>query len=290
MWLLADLFQDLPEVGDLDKPKLVFFFDEAHLLFKDASKAFLESITQTVRLIRSKGVGVFFVTQTPKDVHRRRARPARQPGPARAARLHAGRRQGAQGDRVDVPALGVRPGGGAHPARHRRGDRDRAVREGRADPGRVDPAGRAAVADGRRRPGRHAGDRRRARRCTRSTREPSTGSPRTRSCRPSSLPGAAAGGRAPAAPPAEAPRPGRPAREEPSMVEKVLGSSATKSFLRAAATAAGGAIAREIFGTAAQRRKRRAPAGGPANAAAGAPAPRHRRSRGSAATSRDRGT
>jgi len=69
MWLLADLFQDLPEVGDPDRPKLCFFFDEAHLLFKDASKAFLESITQTVRLIRSKGVGVFFVTQTPKDVH-----------------------------------------------------------------------------------------------------------------------------------------------------------------------------------------------------------------------------
>lgn len=68
MWLLADLFNDLPEVGDLDRPKLVFFFDEAHLLFRGASKAFLESITQTVRLIRSKGVGVFFVTQTPKDV------------------------------------------------------------------------------------------------------------------------------------------------------------------------------------------------------------------------------
>ncbi|MFE2165713.1 helicase HerA-like domain-containing protein [Streptomyces sp. NPDC059447] len=68
MWLLADLYTDLPEVGDLEKPKLVFFFDEAHLLFNGASKAFLESITQTVRLIRSKGVGVFFVTQTPKDV------------------------------------------------------------------------------------------------------------------------------------------------------------------------------------------------------------------------------
>ncbi|MER5385332.1 helicase HerA-like domain-containing protein [Streptomyces sp. NPDC002688] len=68
MWLLADLFHDLPEVGDADKPKLVFFFDEAHLLFNDASKAFLDAITQTVRLIRSKGVGVFFVTQTPKDV------------------------------------------------------------------------------------------------------------------------------------------------------------------------------------------------------------------------------
>ncbi|MGJ3508184.1 helicase HerA-like domain-containing protein [Enemella sp. A6] len=68
MWLLADLFADLPEVGDTDKPKLVFFFDEAHLLFKGASKAFLEAIVQTVRLIRSKGVGVFFVTQTPSDL------------------------------------------------------------------------------------------------------------------------------------------------------------------------------------------------------------------------------
>ncbi len=68
MWLLADLFSDLPEVGDVDKPKLVFFFDEAHLLFADASKDFLASVTQTVRLIRSKGIGVFFVTQTPKDV------------------------------------------------------------------------------------------------------------------------------------------------------------------------------------------------------------------------------
>ncbi|MFF5701552.1 helicase HerA-like domain-containing protein [Streptomyces sp. NPDC012794] len=68
MWLLADLYGGLPEVGDLEKPRLVFFFDEAHLLFNGASKAFLESVTQTVRLIRSKGIGVFFVTQTPKDV------------------------------------------------------------------------------------------------------------------------------------------------------------------------------------------------------------------------------
>jgi uncharacterized protein len=68
MWLLADLFGHLPEVGDPDRPRLVLFLDEAHLLFTDASKAFLRSVTQTVRLIRSKGVGVFFVTQTPKDV------------------------------------------------------------------------------------------------------------------------------------------------------------------------------------------------------------------------------
>jgi uncharacterized protein len=68
MWLLAELFEELPEEGDLDKPKLVFFFDEAHLLFADASKAFLEKITQTVKLIRSKGVGIFFCTQLPTDV------------------------------------------------------------------------------------------------------------------------------------------------------------------------------------------------------------------------------
>ncbi len=68
MWLLAQLFEELPEAGDLDKPKLAFFFDEAHLLFEDATKAFLTSVAQTVRLIRSKGVGVYFVTQTPKDV------------------------------------------------------------------------------------------------------------------------------------------------------------------------------------------------------------------------------
>jgi hypothetical protein len=68
MWLLAELFEQLPEVGDIPKPKLVFFFDEAHLLFDEATEAFLDSVVQTVRLIRSKGVGVFFITQTPKDI------------------------------------------------------------------------------------------------------------------------------------------------------------------------------------------------------------------------------
>ncbi|MGN0127708.1 helicase HerA-like domain-containing protein [Glutamicibacter soli] len=68
MWLLADLFDELPEAGDLDKPKLVFFLDEAHLLFKGASKAFTEAIISTVRLIRSKGVGLFFISQSPADL------------------------------------------------------------------------------------------------------------------------------------------------------------------------------------------------------------------------------
>ncbi len=68
LWLLSELFEHLPEVGDLDKPKLVFFFDEAHLLFDNAPKALLTAIEQVVRLIRSKGVGVYFVTQNPLDV------------------------------------------------------------------------------------------------------------------------------------------------------------------------------------------------------------------------------
>ncbi|QAU33310.1 helicase HerA-like C-terminal domain-containing protein [Janthinobacterium sp. 17J80-10] len=68
LWMLSELFENLPEVGDLDKPKMVFFFDEAHLLFNEAPKALLQKIEQVVRLIRSKGVGVFFITQNPLDI------------------------------------------------------------------------------------------------------------------------------------------------------------------------------------------------------------------------------
>ncbi len=68
LWLLSELFEDLPEVGDPDKPVLVFFFDEAHLLFKDAPKALVDKVTQVVRLVRSKGVGVYFITQSPDDI------------------------------------------------------------------------------------------------------------------------------------------------------------------------------------------------------------------------------
>ena len=68
LWLLSELFERLPEVGDLDKPKMVFFFDEAHLLFNDAPKVLLEKIEQVVKLIRSKGVGVYFCTQNPRDI------------------------------------------------------------------------------------------------------------------------------------------------------------------------------------------------------------------------------
>ncbi|MGE0666678.1 MAG: helicase HerA-like domain-containing protein [Sphingomonadales bacterium] len=68
LWLLSELFEDLPEVGDPDKPVLVFFFDEAHLLFKDSPKALVDKVTQVVRLVRSKGVGVYFITQSPDDI------------------------------------------------------------------------------------------------------------------------------------------------------------------------------------------------------------------------------
>jgi DNA helicase HerA-like ATPase len=68
LWMLSELFEQMPEVGDIDKPKLVFFFDEAHLLFDDAPKALVDKVEQVVRLIRSKGVGVYFISQSPLDV------------------------------------------------------------------------------------------------------------------------------------------------------------------------------------------------------------------------------
>ena len=68
LWMLSELFEIMPEVGDLDKPKMVFFFDEAHLLFKDTPKSLLDKIEQVVKLIRSKGIGVYFVTQNPRDI------------------------------------------------------------------------------------------------------------------------------------------------------------------------------------------------------------------------------
>ena len=68
LWLLSELYEQLPEVGDLELPKLIFFFDEAHMLFKDTSKALIDKIEQVIRLVRSKGVGVYFVTQSPSDI------------------------------------------------------------------------------------------------------------------------------------------------------------------------------------------------------------------------------
>ncbi|AXK44457.1 helicase HerA-like domain-containing protein [Brachybacterium saurashtrense] len=118
MWMLAELYQDLPEVGDAEVPKLVFFLDEAHLLFKDASDAFLDQVVQTVRLIRSKGVGVFFITQTPKDIpgdvlaqlgnRVQHALRAFTPDDAKALRATASTFPTSEHDLVEViPALGT---------------------------------------------------------------------------------------------------------------------------------------------------------------------------------------
>ena len=133
LWMLAELFERLPEVGDPEKPKLVFFFDEAHLLFADAPKALLEKIEQVVRLIRSKGVGVYFVTQNPLDIPGHRARPAWQSRAARAARVHAARsesREGRGGNDAAEPEVFGRAS--HHRARCRRGARFVARREGQA--------------------------------------------------------------------------------------------------------------------------------------------------------------
>ncbi len=122
LWILAQLYETLPEAGDLPKPKLCFFFDEAHLFFDDASEALMDEIERTARLIRSKGVGVYFVTQAPDRRALVGAVAAGQSRPARVARVHAGgRRQPAQ-DCAHVPDDRVlQRREDAHVARHRRG-------------------------------------------------------------------------------------------------------------------------------------------------------------------------
>ena len=103
LWMLAQLYESLPEAGDLPKPKLCFFFDEAHLLFDDASEALMDQVERTARLIRSKGVGVYFVTQAPDRRPVAGPGPARQSRPARPAGLHARRRRRAAQDGPNVP-------------------------------------------------------------------------------------------------------------------------------------------------------------------------------------------
>ena len=143
MWLLADLYHDLPEVGDLEKPKLVFFFDEAHLLFDDASKEFLDADPADRAADPLEGRRHLLRDAVAQGRPGRRPGPARQPGPARSPRVHPGRRQGAQGRRLDLPHERLRPQQGADLARYRRGGHHRAVREGRPDTGRLDPDARA---------------------------------------------------------------------------------------------------------------------------------------------------
>ena len=149
MWLVAELFEALPEAGDLPKPKLVVFLDEAHLLFDDATEAFLDALARTVRLIRSKGVGVFFVTQQPTDLSEevlaqlglRVQHALRAFTPGDAKKLRATVSTYPTSELYDVETLLTSVG-------HRRGRGHAAVGEGRPDAGRAHAAARAVVEHG----------------------------------------------------------------------------------------------------------------------------------------------
>ena len=249
MWLLAELFEELPEAGDLDKPKLVFFFDEAHLLFTDASKAFLERIEQTVKLIRSKGVGVFFCTQLPTDMpnavlsqlgariqHALRAfTPEDQTALAKTVKTYPTTKNYDLEEALTSLGTGeaiitvLSERGAPTPVAWARMRAPRSLMAAIGEDA-VTAAAKASPlfgkygADGRPRVGlreAHREDRR---------------------------------GPAAPAPPVDAPPPprsrsGAPEREEPGMIENVLGSPVVKSFLRSAASALGREITRGLFGT-----------------------------------------
>ena len=185
LWMLAQLYEGLPEVGDLPKPKLAFFFDEAHLLFEDASEALLDQIERTARLIRSKGVGVYFVTQAPTDVPSsvlsqlgnriQHALRAFTPDDADALRKTA---------RTFPVTDALRRRADDHQPGHRRGAGHGAVAEGRPDAARGDPPRAARLADGA---ADRARDRRRSSRPRRwppATARRSTGRAPTRSSPP----------------------------------------------------------------------------------------------------------
>ncbi|MET9344459.1 helicase HerA-like domain-containing protein [Nonomuraea sp. NPDC003804] len=257
MWLLADLFADLPEVGDPDRPKLVLFFDEAHLLFTDASKAFLRSITQTVRLIRSKGIGVFFVTQTPKDVPAdvlaqlgarvQHALRAFTPQDAKALKATVSTFPRSDYDLEELlTRLGIGEAvvtvlsdtGVPTPVAWTRLLAPRSLMAP-SDPGLV--GGIVAASPLLPRYGRPI-DRQSAYELLAARMAPPP--PASPSPPPAPAPVPAPGPRAPRAP-----------QEQPSVLEAVLGSAVFKSFARSAASALGREISRSVFGTARRRRR-----------------------------------
>ena len=250
IWLLAELFEQLPEEGDLDKPKLVFFFEEAHLLFDDASEAFLDAITQTVRLIRSKGVGVFFLTQTPKDVPSdvlaqlanriQHALRAFTPDDSKALKATVSTFPRSDAYKLDELLTSMGIGEAAVTIMSERGaPTPVAWTRMRPPQSLMDelPADqRAALIGGSALAAKYDevidADSAYEKLLARVAVEP-----------------AAPPAPAPAEKPAEAPRPARKERAEPSLLE----NPAVRSFARAAATAAGREIMRSIFGTARRR-------------------------------------
>ena len=248
MWLLAELFESLPEAGDLDKPKLVFFFDEAHLLFSDASKAFLERIEQTVKLIRSKGVGVFFCTQLPTDVpndvlsqlgariqHALRAfTPEDQAALAKTVRTYPTTKNYDMESALTSLGIGeaivtvLSERGAPTPVAWAR------MRAPRSLMAAIGPDAVAAAAHASPLYGRYGQTVDRESAYERLTAKLAEAPPPAED-----------------APPRERePEPRRRAeREEPSMLENVLGSPMVRSFLRSAGTALGRELTRGIFGT-----------------------------------------
>ena len=266
LWLLADLFEDLPEVGDPDKPKLVFFFDEAHLLFNGASKAFLEAVTRTVRLIRSKGVGVFFVTQQPTDVpddvlaqlanRVQHALRAFTPDDADALRKTVRTYPKTSDYQLEEALTALGTGEAIVTVMSERGaPTPVAWTMLRAPRSRMAPADAAAITAA----------------VSGSPLQAEYGQAVDRDSAYERLAAklAPAPGSAPAQAPAQAPaRAPAPAPEQPrgraaepdqdglgAVVTSVLGSSATKSFLRSAATVLGREITRGMLGTAKKRRR-----------------------------------
>ncbi|GAA2735634.1 DUF853 family protein [Pedococcus aerophilus] len=263
MWLLADLFHDLPEIGDADKPKLVFFFDEAHLLFKDASKAFLSAIEQTVRLIRSKGVGVFFVTQSPKDVPSgvlaqlgnrvQHALRAYTPEDAKAlkAAVSTYPRSGYDLEEL-LTSLGT--GEAVVTVLSEKGAPTPVAWTLMIAPQSLMAPSEASVVDGLIAASplstKYAAvvDRESAYEKLQARLEKAPADPAP------TVPAPGAPAPAPAPAPA-APKPARPAKEEPGLVEQVVKSSAFRSALRSAGTVLGREITRSIFGTAKRSRR-----------------------------------
>ena len=257
MWLLADLFHELPEVGDVDKPKLVFFLDEAHLLFDGASKAFQDAVLQTVRLIRSKGVGVFFVTQNPQDVPddvlgqlgNRIQHALRAFTPDDAAALKKAVRTYPQTDDYDLAQDLLRLGtgeaivtvlsetGAPTPVAWAR------MRAPRSTMAQLDPAAQQAAV---------AASPLQAKYGTAIDRESAYEKLNAKLAAPKQSkedrhkrhePGAHK------SKPAPPPKPPAPAKEEDSAVEKIMKSSAFKSFARSTMTELGHVITRGVFNT-----------------------------------------
>ena len=256
MWVLADLFQTLPEEGDLDKPKLVFIFDEAHLLFADASKAFLQQVEQTVKLIRSKGVGVFFCTQLPTDIPNsvlsqlgarvQHALRAFTPDDQKA--LNKTVRTYPKTEHYDLEKALTSLGIGEAIV-------DRTLGKGCADAGGLDQDSSAEVADRHHRQRRHQGGRvvESAESEVRPDHRPRVGVREAdgqggRCSDSGSVPGSSVAARSAATA-------AGPSRRAPNIAEQILGNSAVKSFLRSAASAAGREISRNIFGTGSRRRR-----------------------------------